>query len=680
MFRNYLKTAFRNLLKNKSFTIINMLGVAIGMSACLLILRYVVYELSYDKFHAHADRIYRIQYNNYQNGIQTFACAAAVPAVGPALKNNFPEVQEFVRLFPISGIMTYLQPDGTPLAFREEKMQIASPSVFSVFSFPLSQGDSETALEGPGKAVVSESAAKRYFGKEEPMGKVLQWQDSNEFVITGVMKDVPANSHIKFDLLLSYQTLNVLSDNESETSWGWYDFNTYVLLDPEADPQVLQAKWNAWLAANRAEEWNKYNARQDFLLQPLTDIHLYSNLLQESEPEEQGDGNAVVFLLIIVGFILLIAWVNYVNLSTARSVERANEVGVRKALGAVRQQLMGQFIFEAILINLIATLLALLLTVMLLPQLATLTGQPLSINLLAQPWFWLTLLGLFLAGTFLSGLYPAFLLSGFDPVTVLKGKVNTSPKGILLRKGLVIFQFGASVALIAGTLVVYQQIKYMMHLDLGVDIDQTLVLRGAGVRDSLYADNLNTFKTEVSRNTHIRAVTVSSNVPGNEIFWTRGIKRLTGGPENSTVIYNVAVDYDYIDAFGLTLKAGRNFSRDFPTDEHAILLNEAAIRMLEFNNLEEAIHEKIVLGGDTVTLVGVLEDYHQMSLKSTTAPIVFLLIPDADTFYSLKVQTKNLSQTLLELNALWNEFFPGNPFEYFFLDEYFNRQYKSDFG
>ncbi len=680
MLRNYLTIALRNLLKNKVFTLINILGVAIGMAGCLLILQYVRYELSFDRFHEEADRIYRIQYNTYQNGQQTVACAAAVPAVGPAMKNNFPEVQEYARFFPISGVMTYLQPDGTPLAFREKKMQIATPSALSMFNFPLLQGDAATALDGINKVVLSESAAKRYFGEAEPMGKTLlgSWQDVGPFIVTGVMRDVPANSHIKFDFLLSYETLNKLTDNESETAWGWYDFNTYILLDKKADPQDFQAKWDQWLAKNRKEEWEKYNYSQAFLLQPLTDIHLYSNLLQESQPEEQGNGEAVYFLLLIAGFILLIAWINYVNLSTAKSIERANEVGVRKAVGAQKKQLMGQFIFEATLVNFLAALLAVWLVVFTLPYLGTLTGRTLTLALLVQPGFWVILLILFLAGAFLSGLYPALMLSAYKPITVLRGKLHTSSGGIRLRKSLVIFQFGTSVALMAGTLVVFNQISYMMRQPLGVDITQTLVLKGPDVTDSLYTDSFNTFKTEMLRNTAISSITSSTNVPGDEIFWTNGIKRISGGPESRITIYNVGIDEDYVPSFGLKLVAGRNFSASFRTDTAAVLLNEAATRILAYTTPEEAIQQEVSLGGDTMKIIGVLANYHQMSLKQLQAPMVFRWIPAASNFYALKISTTQPSETLAQIQQEWHEFFPGNPFEYFFLDAFFNRQYQSD--
>lgn len=678
MLRNYLKIALRSLTKNKAFTLTNTLGVAIGMAGCLLILQYVRYEWSYDQFHSNAERIYRIQYNTYQNGQLTVACAAAVPAVGPAMKENFPEVQEYARFFPISGIMTYVGPDGMPVTFRENKMQIATPSALTMFSFALIEGDPQTALDGTGKVVISESAAKRYFGEEEAMGKTLTWQQGDALIVTGIMKDVPDHSHIKFDFIISYQTLNDGTNNESETSWGWYDFNTYVLLDKKTDPKAFQTKWDQWLKQNRGEEWEKYNFREEFLLQPLTDIHLYSNLLQESEPEEQGNGEAVYFLLIIAGFILVIAWINYINLSTARAIQRANEVGVRKAVGALRRQLVGQFMIESALVNLIAALLAILLVNQTLPYLGALTGRSLDLRLLMQAEFWLTLAALFIIGSLLSGFYPALMLSSYRPITVLRGKLYTSARGIRLRKALVIFQFGTSVALIAGTLIVYRQINFMMRQNLGVNIEQTLVLRGPGVVDSLYEENLNTFKTELLRNTSISSITASTNVPGDEIFWTRGVQRISGGPETSITMYNVGIDYDYVNAFELNLIAGRNFSRAFETDQKAVLLNAAAAKMLEFQNPEEAIHEKVSLGGDTLEVIGVLADYHQMALKYIRAPMAFRLIPAADAFYSLKVKTAGMPETLGMLRKEWATFFPGNPFDYFFLDEFFNRQYKSD--
>ncbi len=650
------------------------------MSSCLLILQYVNYELSYDTFHDNAERIYRIRYDNWQNERKSFECAAAVPAVGPELKNNFPEVEEFTRLFPISGVITYVDPQGNQVNFREEKMQYASPSTFDVFSYDLLIGDAKTALVEPNKLVISESAAKKYFKGEDAMGKIVSlaaWSQE-EFEVSGVMADLPENSHIKFDFLLSYETLNNLSENGSETSWGWYDFNTYVLLKDGVDYLAFQEKWDNHLEKVRGEDWEKYNFKQAFILQPLLDIHLYSDLLQESEPEEQGDGNVVYFLIIIALFTLIIAWVNYVNLSTSRAVDRANEVGVRKTLGAYRLQLIRQFLFESAILNIAAIILAIIMVSLALPYFQELTGKPVSFLFFMQSWFWLALAAMFLIGALLSGFYPAIVLSGFQPVTVLKGKLSTSSKGVFLRKSLVVFQFGASVLLIAGTIAVYQQINFMLNQDLGFDIDQTLVIRGPQVIDSTYQNKLQVFKNEMIRESGIKHISASSNVPGDEIYWTRGIRRLQGGPESSTTIYNVGMDYDYLDAFDIEVLAGRNFSKDVESDKEGFILNESTAMLLQFKNLQDAIQKRVAVGGDTGIVIGVIADYHQMSLKNTTTPIVYRLSEGSNSFFSIKIQTGKVNEVMEKIGTEWLTFFPGNPFEFFFLDDFFNKQYKAE--
>ena len=422
MIKNYLTIALRSFLKHKSFTFLNVIGLSLGMVASLLILQYVKYERSYDTFHSKATDIYRVQYNQWQNGKLRFECAAAVPAVGPALKNNFPEVKRFTRLFPVSGIASYESPTRGVISFREEKMQIADSSVFEVFDIDLLTGDKITSLSGPGKVVMSERAVKRYFADEDPIGKTISWDGSRKFEVTGVFENLPENSHIKFDFMFSYATLNRLSNNQSETAWGWYDFNTYVLLEPGTDVKALQAKWDAWLAKDRAEEWKKYSSTQEFILQPLLDIHLGAVLLQESQPDERGDRDSVYALSAIAFFILIIAWVNYINLATAKSFERANEVGVRKVMGALKNQLMNQFLSEAFLVNLFAAIISVVAVWLLWPVFADFSGRDIPFNYLLQSDFWLRLMGLFLVGTLLAGFYPAMVLSSFKPVSVLKEK------------------------------------------------------------------------------------------------------------------------------------------------------------------------------------------------------------------------------------------------------------------
>ncbi|HEX9651105.1 MAG TPA: ABC transporter permease, partial [Cyclobacteriaceae bacterium] len=305
MLKNYFKSAYRNFVRHKSFTFLNVSGLALGLSASLMIIQYVKYERSFDSFHSNAENIYRIQYNNYQNGSLSYECAAAVPAVGPEMKNNFPEIIRFTRLYPVSGVITYNSPELGIISFKEDKMQIADQRVFQIFDFELAEGNPETCLEGPNKAVISQSAAQKYFQDEDPIGKTIKWGSEREYEITGIMEDVPDNSHIKFNILFSFQTLNNETENASEESWGWYDFNTYVQVQEGVEIKELQAKWDKHLQEVRGEAWEHNNFKQEFLFQPLLNIHLYSNLLQESQPQEQGDGQAVYFLGIVAFFILI---------------------------------------------------------------------------------------------------------------------------------------------------------------------------------------------------------------------------------------------------------------------------------------------------------------------------------------------------------------------------------------
>jgi putative ABC transport system permease protein len=677
MIRNYLKIAFRNILKQKSYTTLNVVGLSLGMAASLLILQYVKYERSFDTFHTNAENIYRIQYNVYHNGALNFESAVAVPAITPFLKKNFPEVVEASRILPRTSVMEYESPVRGLIAFQERKMQFAAPEFLKMFDFRLIDGDRATCLEGINKLIISRSAANKYFGDEDPMGKRMSMNGEIPFEVAGIFEDVPENSHIRFDFLLSYATLNAMTENQSETGWGWYDFYSFVQVRPGTDIVQLQAKIDAALERERGEAWKKSSASQEFILRPLLDIHLESKLLYEAEPDEQRDGDSVYALSVIAFFILAIAWVNYINLATARSFNRANEVGVRKVMGAFRQQLIGQFLTESLIMNVIGCALAVIIVRLSWSAFSDLSGWNIPLDFFFTSGFWTIVGGLFVMGTILSGFYPAIVLSSFRPVSVLKGKVMKSGSGNLLRKSLVVFQFTASIFLIVGSLVVYQQLQFMKHQDLGLTINQTMILRGPGATDSTYRSKFESFKTEVQRIPGVTSISSATFIPGDEIYWTSNIRNLSDEAIDNVVISGAAIDEDFIPSYNVRVLAGRNFDKAFPTDVKGVILNEALSKVLKYKQPADAIGKKVVFVGDTLAVVGVVEDFHQMSLKSQVAPLG-IIYHHSPRFYAIKMETNNYRSIIDALEGPWETAFGGTPIEYFFLDEFFNRQYEKD--
>ncbi len=680
MIGNYLKSTIRNISKNATYSILNILGLAIGIAACLFILQYVSYEKSYDRFHDAYEDIYRVRYKVYRDGELNIDCAAAVPRVGPFMKENLPEVVDFVRAYPMSGTISY-----NNTSFREKRMHIVDPSFLTIFSFPLIKGDPSTALSDPYSVIITEEISKKYFGNEDPIGKTLEFDGDDKLQVTGVARNVPENSHLKFNFLISYETLNSRTRNDegvssSETSWGWYDFNTYVRVEPGTDPIVFDEKFADILYQERKEDFEKYNFKAEFPLQSIADIHLYSNLLQESEPEEQGDGRAVEFLSVIALFILIIAWINYVNLSTARSIDRSKEVGVRKTLGASRRQLIFQFFTEAFVLNLIALFLGVFIVLAGIRGFNILTDSRLSTAFLGDPQFWITISAIFLLGTVLSGLYPALVLSSFRPVSVLKGKLTKGISNVFFRKALVVFQFVASVGLIAGTLIVYQQLNHLRKLDLGFDMSEMVVVNGPRVfgQDSLFPSTNESFKNELKQLAFVESVTNGSNVPGDEIFWTNGIRRNSQSEDANKIIYNVGIDYNYFDTYDIDVVAGRSYNRSHQTDTGSVILNARAIEYLGFKSPEATIGDKVFFWNKPWTVIGVVDDYNQMTAKQAVSPLIFHLQPDNSGYYTIRLKENTNPSALNSLQSTYESFYPGNPFDYFFLDDFFNRQYNND--
>ena len=675
MIKNYFKIAWRNIVRQKGYSGINIVGLAIGIAACLLILQYVSFELSYENFHTNKDRIYRVQLDRYDKGKLSTQWAAGAYAAGNSFKDAIPEIEEYVKLVGRDPVITEV--NNQPLKIN--KVFFATNSFFSVFTYPLIAGDKEKILSEPFTAAISETTAKIVYGTTNALGKTLRLNRRREYTITAVFKDAPVNTQIRPDVLLSYPTFMKLvrPNNDPETAWSWDGCLTYVLLRKDADPNVVEKKFVPIVEKFTADEMKRFNSSSRYYLEPLKAIHLYSHYI--GEPAPNGDGKTTYLLLGIAFFIAVIAWVNYINLSTARAVNRAKEVGIRKTVGSQRKQLIIQFLSEAALLNAIALVLAIVIVIIAIPGFNKLSGQDLTFLLFSKTSFWLGLISLFLIGTFFSGLYPAFVLSGFKPIEVLKGKMIATTKGFLLRKGLVVFQFTASLFLLIGTLAVYQQIQYMRKQSLGLDIDQTLVVRPPMVIDSTYTQSMDAFKETLHQQTSIKGVAISMSIPGEAVGWNAGGIKLVGTDESTQKQYRViGVDHDYMKQYGIKLIAGRYFSKDFGTDDSAVIFNRMGFEQLGLNKPEDAIGKRIDFWGQRFTIVGVAENFHQQSLREAFEPLIFRLIPGVQGFLSIKTPASKASETITLVKTNWNKFFPGNTFEYFFLDDHFGEQYKAD--
>ena len=693
----FFKTAFRNLFRNKSFAVINIFGLAVGMAVFLLITQYIRFERSYENFIPHNENIYRVALKTYRNNELILASAENYPAVGLALKNELPEVLSYARLYNLgyknNVIITNENARPEPIAFKQRRFLYADASFLSMMNYELVKGNARTALEDPYTAAISEKYARMYFGNDDPIGRTLHMHDddsNDELVkVTAVFKEIPSNTHLKFDILFSYKTLFGRYKNQGyaryDQSWTRQDMYTFVRLKPGTDPKILESKFPGIISKYKPR-LKEANEKQTLVLQPLKDIHLNSDLADE--PEANGNAKVVLFISLIGIFVLIIAWINYINLSTARAISRAKEVGIRKVAGAFKYQLIIQFITESAMVNGIALIIGAGLMFLALPWFNTVSGLELNYTYLLQPWYFGLLAGIWIIGSLLSGFYPSWILSSYKPVVVLKGKLQSSARGVLLRKGLVVAQFMASIALIAGTFIVYRQLHYMMSQDLGMNISQVLVMDRPGNapndfknRDA-YKAEIDLFRDELKKSPAIEAVTTSATIPGKQREYKATIKR-DGDRSNDSLIARInSMDYESFKVFKMQLIAGRNFSREFPKDpDTSVIITASAVRLLGFKTPEEAIGKTLVItdfNGAKVIVAGVVNDYHQVSLKKPLEPTLFLCDLYDGEYYSIRLHTNNLPLALQHVEKSWTTAFPGNPFDYFFLDDYFNRQYATE--
>ena len=681
--KNYFIIACRHALRNRALTIINICGLALGMAASFIILLYVCFETSFDAFHANHDNIYRIQYNVYQNGKLRTASATSIPAIGPALKARFPEVVECVRASRAFLENSALSTDDET-AFRENRILQVTPSFLTTFSFPLIEGNPQTALSEPFQAVITRSAAQKYFGDVNPLGKTLRWSGlygQADFEITGICENPPPNTHLSFDILFSYKTLGGIAwiDNARdriENDWDWTYFYTYVTIKPGTDPTLLQERMNAWVSEERKDQWENTGIRQEFRLQPVASIHLNSHFIEELDPDG-GSAIVVRVLILIAAIILLLAWFNYINISTSRALERSREVGIRKTAGAQRLELVKQFLFEYLAITALSAFTASLLVISVIPYFNRLTGADLSLRYFVASPLVIPAVGIFLLGMLLTGIHPALLLSSFNVIAVLKGRLIRSIRSIRFRKALILIQLMLSIAVTGATLVILRQMTFVLKTDLGFRGEQVLTIRGPGSIDSDYDRNIEGFRNALIAHPDILGFTAASNMPGEEIYIMNYIRRSDGVGEVLRAGWVVS-DYEYIPTLEIPLVAGRNFSRSFSTDMDAIIINEAAMRGLGYTNPAEIVGKTLLCRGAVLTVIGIVRDYHQLSLKTSTTPLTFTLSERRREFYAVRIRPENTARTMETIETLWKEHFPGNPFDYVFLNDYFNQQYNND--
>lgn len=664
MFKNYLKIAFRNLWRHKGFSLLNILGLAIGMTASFLILLYVNFELSYDSFHTKGDQIYRVV-ADIKTPSENIEASTVAWAVLPNITKEFPEIKASVRITDADMLVR-----KDEIIFEESNAIAADSSFFKIFDFKLIQGDSKTALKSPYSLVLSTTTAKKYFGNENPMGQTLKiMEDSHIATVTGVMEDIPINSHINADIVLSMTTYTEVLRTGLDTQWGNYGSDNYILVNNNTNSDRLQSKFPDFLERNTGEEMKSSQMFVTLFLEPFKDVYLRST----RDGAGGGNINNIYIFSIIAIFILLIACINFINLTTARSVERAKEVGVRKVIGAEKHHLGLQFIGESIIISFIAFFITVVLTALSIPYFNELAGKIISAGIFSTPIYILILLLISIGIGLLAGIYPAVVLSSFKPVSVLKGNFSTGTRGTLLRKGLVVTQFTISIALIIGTIIIYNQMSFMRNQELGFNKDQTLILstevspKQVELKDAI--DNL----------PGVASTSLGDSAPG---FGNSAAYSEIQNKNGELQVANLAlyfVDEDYIPQFDFKVVAGRAFSRDFATDStQAMIVNERVVKLLGYSSPEDAIGANFKQWGREGKIIGVVKDFHFSSLQNEIEPLTMRLEKNATNLIAVKISSENIQQTLSSIEDKWQSIIPDAPFDYYFLDEVFNEQYETE--
>lgn len=676
MLKNYIKIALRNLLRNKLYSILNIIGLAIGIACCILILLYVQDELSFDRFHEKADRIYRVStYFALKDRIMNFATTAHVQ--GSMFKEGYPEVEDYVRFNDYGSRRVIRYKDKT---FTEEKFIWVDNSIFDVFSFKLIKGNPKDALVKPNTVVITEEMAEKYFGNEDPIGKNLRVHSDTLYMVTGVIENVPKTSHIRPDFFASFITLDLKpSGNVAGDLTGNVDYYTYILLKKGTDYKELEQKFVGFTDKHLGALMKSFGGTAKYELQPLTSIYLHSD--KENELERTSDITYVYLFSGIGLFILLLACLNFMNLSTARSANRAKEVGLRKVVGAHRHQLIRQFIGESMILTFIAIIISFLLVFFSMPVFNSISGKDLAMSYFSSPLLLIGLFGLFIIVSIIGGSYPAFFLSAFRPVEVLQGKLKRGAKSSILRVALVSLQFTVSIVLIIGTLIVSKQLNFIRNKKLGYDKDHVIALR---IRSEETQKKHEMIKNELLRHPNTLNVSASSSLPlGRNSF---SVHHAVGKPQGELImLYSQIVDDDFIDTYKMEIIQGRNFSKNHPTDpQEAIIINEAAVKKLGWQDNAVGHEIEVFMSHESrkkYRIIGVVNDYHFQSLHDEIQPLVLYNASPYGGYYyliSMRTRPENIQETIAYLKSKWGEFDSQYPLEFVFIDDQYDSLYRTE--
>ncbi len=676
MLKNYIKTSLRNLLKHKTYSLINISGFAVSMACCIIILLYVIYEFSYDRYNTNYNNIYRIVMNMKSRNGEDLDHLTTPASMAGAIKSEFPEIEEITRIFTYSWREKALVSNGSDFYF-ENRFFLADPSIFNIFSFQFIKGDPGYSLNDPNSVVITESMAKKYFGEEEPVGKILTVKNLGkaDLKVTAVIKDVPQNSHFKFDFLASNSSGTAMFWPDFTEGWRGFSFYVYVLLKDQVNSENIADGFPAFIK----KYMRNYSYLNSIKLQPLSDIHLYSNISGEIEPNNDIKN---IYIFMSIGLIvLIIACVNFINLASARSALRSKEVGIRKVLGANKIQIIKQFLSESLLISLLSIPFALVLAELFLPVFSNMTGEEIGINMFElNGEILLILFGIILFTGIISGSYPAFIISGYQIDSVLKKSFKNNLSGLKSRNLLVTVQFVISTVFIIGIFFITQQMNYIRNTATGYTKNHIVVVP---LKDNESIKSYEVIKREIAKSNGVISVTASGRLPSS-IWSTFSVWREGFGEEEDISLFYNAVDYDFLKTYSIKLASGRDFSENYVSDRKlSYILNESAVKQFGWNDpvgkqfqfsnkgLKIAEFEK-------GTVIGVVKDFHFRSMHDKIEPLILKIQPDMFRYLSVKIALENSSETLKGIQTAWNKSNPGRPFDYFFFDENFNRLYKAE--